>query len=57
MTRRSRLGEPRDAGGAVTTVRRHRALGDFTMLDPIRDTHAVEAAAAQAIAVLREALH
>ncbi|MFF4597835.1 hypothetical protein [Amycolatopsis sp. NPDC001319] len=33
------------------------AAPGFTMLDPVQDTHATKAAAAQAIAVLREALH
>ncbi|MEV6901776.1 alpha/beta hydrolase [Amycolatopsis sp. NPDC051372] len=47
----------RDAGMAVTTARYDGILNDFMMLDPVRDTHAAKAAAAQAIAVLREALH
>ncbi|WP_326834576.1 alpha/beta hydrolase [Amycolatopsis rhabdoformis] len=45
------------AGVAVTTVRYDGILHDFMMLDPVRDTHAAKAATAQAIAVLREALH
>jgi hypothetical protein len=32
-------------------------FGDFMMLNPLSDTHATRAAVAQAIAVLRGALH
>jgi acetyl esterase len=47
----------RAAGVAVTTVRYDGITHDFMMLNPLSDTHATRAAVAQAIAVLREALH
>jgi acetyl esterase len=47
----------RKAGVAVTTVRYDGITHDFMMLNPLSDTHATRAAVAQAIAVLREALH
>jgi acetyl esterase/lipase len=47
----------RKAGVAVTTVRYDGITHDFMMLNPLSDTHATRAAIAQAIAVLREALH
>jgi acetyl esterase/lipase len=47
----------RKAGVAVTTVRYDGITHDFMMLNPLSDTHATRAAIAQAISVLREALH
>ncbi len=47
----------RAAGTAVTTVRYDGITHDFMMLDALSDTHATRAAIAQAIAVLRDALH
>jgi acetyl esterase len=47
----------RKAGVAVTTVRYDGITHDFMMLNPLSDTHATRAAVAQAIAVLRAALH
>jgi acetyl esterase len=47
----------RAAGVAVTTVRYDGITHDFMMLNPLSDTHATRAAVAQAIAVLRGALH
>ncbi len=47
----------RAAGVAVTTVRYDGITHDFMMLNPLSDTHATRGAVAQAIAVLREALH
>ena len=47
----------RAAGVAVTTVRYDGITHDFMMLNPLSDTHATRAAVAQAISVLREALH
>ena len=47
----------RAAGVAVTTVRYDGITHDFMMLNPLSDTHATRAAVAQAIAVLRDALH
>jgi acetyl esterase len=47
----------RKAGVAVTTVRYDGITHDFMMLNPLSDTHATRAAVAQAISVLREALH
>jgi acetyl esterase len=47
----------RTAGVAITTVRYDGITHDFMMLNPLSDTHATRAAVAQAIAVLREALH
>jgi acetyl esterase len=47
----------RAAGVPVTAVRYDGITHDFMMLNPLSDTHATRAAVAQAIAVLREALH
>jgi acetyl esterase/lipase len=47
----------RAAGVAVTTVRYDGITHDFMMLTPLSGTHATRAAVAQAIAVLRDALH
>ena len=47
----------RAAGVAVTTVRYDGITHDFMMLNPLSDTHATRAAVAQAVSVLREALH
>jgi alpha/beta hydrolase fold len=47
----------RAAGGPVTTVRYDGITHDFMMLNPLSGTHATRAAIAQAIAVLRQALH
>jgi acetyl esterase/lipase len=47
----------RAAGNAVTTVRYDGITHDFMMLNPLSGTHATRAAVAQAIAVLRGALH
>ena len=47
----------RSAGVEITTVRYDGITHDFMMLNPLSDTHATRAAVAQAISVLREALH
>jgi acetyl esterase len=47
----------RAAGVPVTTVRYDGITHDFMMLTPLSGTHATRGAVAQAIAVLREALH
>jgi acetyl esterase/lipase len=47
----------RAAGVPVTTVRYDGITHDFMMLNPLSGTHATRAAIAQAIAVLRKALH
>src|SRR5688572_21474321 len=47
----------RAAGVAVTTVRYDGITHDFMMLNPLSETRATRAAVAQAISVLREALH
>ena len=47
----------RRAGVAITTVRYDGITHDFMMLNPLSGTHATRAAVAQAISVLREALH
>jgi acetyl esterase len=47
----------RAAGVAVTTVRYDGITHDFMMLNPLSGTRATRAAVAQAISVLREALH
>jgi acetyl esterase len=47
----------RAAGVAVTTVRYDGITHDFMMLNPLSGTHATRAAVAQAISVLRDALH
>ncbi|GAA1268201.1 alpha/beta hydrolase [Saccharothrix xinjiangensis] len=46
----------REAGVPVTAVRYQGVIHDFVMLNALRETHAAEAAIAQAIAVLRNAL-
>ncbi|GGQ46698.1 acetyl esterase/lipase [Actinomadura coerulea] len=46
-----------EAGVPTTSVRYNGTLHDFMMLDPVRDTHAARAATAQAIAVVRTAVH
>ena len=47
----------RAAGVEVTAVRYDGITHDFMMLNPLSATHATRAAIAQAISVLREALH
>jgi acetyl esterase len=47
----------REAGVAVTTVRYDGITHDFMMLNPLSNTHATRAAVAQAISMLRDALH
>jgi acetyl esterase/lipase len=47
----------RSAGVDVTTVRYDGITHDFMMLNPLSNTHATRAAVAQAIAILRGALH
>jgi acetyl esterase/lipase len=47
----------RAAGVAVTTVRYDGITHDFMMLNPLSETHATRAAVAQAISILRGALH
>jgi acetyl esterase len=47
----------RAAGVPITTVRYDGICHDFMMLNPLKDTHAARAATAQAITVLRRALH
>ena len=47
----------RGAGVNVTTVRYDGITHDFMMLNPLSNTHATRAAVAQAISILREALH
>jgi acetyl esterase/lipase len=47
----------RTAGVPVTTVRYNGITHDFMMLNPLSSTHATRAAVAQAIAILRDALH
>lgn len=47
----------RAAGVEVTTVRYDGITHDFMMLNPLSDTRATRAAVAQAISILREALH
>jgi len=47
----------RAAGVPVTAVRYQGIIHDFVMLNALRDTHAANAAIAQAIATLRTALH
>jgi acetyl esterase/lipase len=47
----------RAAGVAITTVRYDGITHDFMMLNSLSGTHATRAAVAQAISVLREALH
>ncbi|MEU3077608.1 esterase, partial [Streptomyces laurentii] len=46
----------RTAGVPVTAVRYQGIIHDFVMLNALRDTHAAQAALAQAIGVLRAAL-
>ncbi len=47
----------REAGVPVTAVRYQGIIHDFVMLNALRETHAAEAAIAQAVATLRAALH
>jgi acetyl esterase len=47
----------RQAGVAVTTVRYDGITHDFMMLNPLSEAHATRAAVAQAVSVLRAALH
>jgi acetyl esterase/lipase len=47
----------RAAGVEVTTVRYDGITHDFMMLNPLSGTHATRAAVAQAISILRDALH
>ncbi|MFD8203099.1 alpha/beta hydrolase [Streptomyces sp. NPDC059701] len=47
----------REAGVPVTAVRYQGVIHDFVMLNALRETHAAEAAIAQAVATLRTALH
>lgn len=47
----------RSAGVEVTTVRYDGITHDFMMLNPLSNTHATRAAVAQAISILRDALH
>jgi acetyl esterase/lipase len=47
----------RAAGVAVTTVRYDGITHDFMMLNPLSDTRATRAAVAQAVSILRDALH
>src|SRR5215831_3171276 len=47
----------RAAGVAVTTVRYDGITHDFMMLNPLSNTRATRAAVAQAISILRDALH
>ena len=47
----------RQAGVAITTVRYDGITHDFMMLNPLSDTHATRAAVAQAVSVIRDALH
>jgi acetyl esterase len=46
-----------EAGVPTTSVRYNGILHDFMMLNPVRDTQAATAAIAQAIEVLKAALH
>jgi acetyl esterase/lipase len=46
----------REAGVAVTAIRYQGIIHDFVMLNALRETHAADAAIAQAIAFLREGL-
>ncbi len=50
-------GRLRAAGVEVTTVRYDGITHDFLMLNPLSNTHATRAAVAQAISILRDALH
>jgi acetyl esterase/lipase len=47
----------REAGVPVTAVRYQGIIHDFVMLNALRETHAAQAAIAQAVATLRTALH
>jgi acetyl esterase/lipase len=47
----------RSAGVAVTAVRYDGITHDFMMLNPLSETHATRAAIAQAISILKSALH
>jgi acetyl esterase len=50
-------GKLRDAGVEVTQVRYAATIHDFVMLNALHNTHASQAAVAQAVAFLSEALH
>ncbi|MGJ6969839.1 alpha/beta hydrolase [Streptosporangium sp. G11] len=50
-------GKLREAGVPVTQVRYAAIVHDFVMVNSMHDTHAAKAAVAQAVAVLKEALH
>ncbi|WP_371778907.1 alpha/beta hydrolase [Streptosporangium subroseum] len=50
-------GKLREAGVPVTQVRYAAIVHDFVMVNSLHDTHAAKAAVAQAVAVLKEALH
>ncbi|GGO14470.1 alpha/beta hydrolase [Microbispora bryophytorum] len=50
-------GKLREAGVPVTQVRYGGIIHDFVMVNAMHDTHAAKAAVAQAVAVLKEALH
>ncbi|MFG3155899.1 alpha/beta hydrolase [Streptomyces sp. NPDC048219] len=47
----------REAGVPVTAVRYQGVIHDFVMLNALHETHAAQAAIAQAVAALRTALH
>ncbi|MET7273674.1 esterase, partial [Streptomyces flaveolus] len=47
----------REAGVPVTAVRYQGVIHDFVMLNALRETHAAQAAIAQAVVTLRTALH
>jgi acetyl esterase/lipase len=47
----------REAGVEVTTVRYDGITHDFMMLNPLSNTCATRAAVAQAVSILRDALH
>jgi acetyl esterase len=47
----------RSAGVEITTVRYDGITHDFMMLNPLSNTRATRAAVAQAVSILRQALH
>ena len=49
-------GKLREAGVDVTATRYEGIIHDFVMLNALRDTHAAQAAIAQATSYLRDAL-
>ena len=57
QVRRTHAARLRAAGVAMTTVRYDGITHDFMMPNPLSNTHATRAAVAQAIVVLRDALH